>query len=249
MAATSRTRTLGRGGEPSSVRRRNPHIGLRGGRQSMSQCDFLSDWQARIVHFQCSAWRHGGGWPHLQREGNSMSEARLSSVHRSTFSTDGTMPRQPSVFAKAEAEPDPIFAIIKEHDAAMRGESACLLWQSVLEKNLPANQRAWRFGASSEPPEGTTDAPEWIASQMAVGEAKDRRAKAIVSLLTTRPATMGGAVELLGYVGASEYPWEKAAAPDDAMLFAFSHSENDRVRAAALAFPKALAAALRAFRA
>jgi hypothetical protein len=30
----------------------------------------------------------------------------------------------------------------------MRGESACLLWQSVLEKNLPANQRAWRFGAS-----------------------------------------------------------------------------------------------------
>ena len=114
--------------------------------------------------------------------GNSMSEARFapSSVHRSTFSTDGIVPRQPPVLAKAEAEPDPIFAIIKEHDAAMRGESACLLWQSVLEKNLPANRRAWRFGASSEPPE-STDAPEWIASQMAVGEAKDRRAKAIVS--------------------------------------------------------------------
>jgi len=183
--------------------------------------------------------------------GNSMSEARFapSSVHRSTFSTDGTVPRQPSVFAKAEAEPDPIFAIIKEHDAAMRGESACRLWQSVLEKSLPANRRAWRFGASSEPLESTTDAPEWIASQMAVGEAKDRRAKAIVSLLTTRPATMGGAVELLGYVGASEYPWEKAAAPDDAMLFAFSHSEHEGVRAAALAFPNALAAALRIIRA
>jgi hypothetical protein len=64
---------------------------------------------------------------------------------------------------------------------AMRGESACLLWQSVLEKSLPANRRAWRFGASSEPPESTADAPEWIAAQLVSADA----ALGLVSCLNT----------------------------------------------------------------
>src|ERR1700733_4750077 len=171
-----------------------------------------------------------------------------SSTRRTSFPTDlGVVPLPAATSVKAPEGPDPIFEAINGHDAAMRSEAACLLWQSVLEKNVPADRRTWRFGASHQVPENKTDAPEWVASQMAVGEARDRRMKAIIALLTTPPTTTAGAIALLGYVGTIEYPWEKTGA-EKPLLFLFSDWSHDEIKEAARAFPTAVANAMRSMR-
>lgn len=172
-----------------------------------------------------------------------------SPARRTSFPTDlGVVPLSSAAPAKASEESDPVLEAINEHDAAMRNEAACLLWQSVLEKNLPADRRTWRSGASNQPAENKTDAPEWIASQMAVGEAKERRCKAIVTLLTVPPTTMAGAIALLSYVGTIEYPWEKTGT-EKPLLFVFSDWPLDEIKEAARALPTAIANAMRLMRA
>jgi len=168
---------------------------------------------------------------------------------RSTLVADAGVAALPAAtLAKGEGEPDPIFAVIKAHDAAMRNESACNMWQSILEGRLPSGQHTWRVGSSDEPPENSTDAPEWIASQLALGEANDRRKKSILTLLTTPPTTLAGAAALLAYLGTNEHPRDTKDR-DKPMLFVFSDYRYDEIKAAALAFPKTMALALRGLRA
>ena len=112
----------------------------------------------------------------------------------------------PAASARA-AGTDPIFAVIREHAAAMRAQSAHYDHIAELERSIPADRRTWSWSAAMQtPPVGCTDAPDHIAAQLAIGTAFDRRSDAFVALLTTAPRTLAGVAALLDHLGSDEYP-------------------------------------------
>jgi hypothetical protein len=141
---------------------------------------------------------------------------------------------------------DPIFAAIKAHHHAVAHETACLEAEYRLAEALPENQMTWHFNDSDDewtPPDGCTDAPEWIEVQQNISEAYDLRHDAIEALLTTEPTTLAGVVALLEYVGSPEYPWDRNACVP--ILFGVVDINDERVSDAAQAFPARLAATMR----
>jgi hypothetical protein len=148
----------------------------------------------------------------------------------------------------AAATPDPIFAVIEAHGRAAREE---LLWyheMSRLEGALPREQRTWSVSFGGEgrwPPEGCTDAPDWIDAQLALGEASDRISDSMLALLTTAPTTIAGVVALLERLDAAYSPEEDVLDGADTLISAMGNWYDDRVEEAAAEFHSTLATALR----
>lgn len=141
---------------------------------------------------------------------------------------------------------DPIFAVIREHAAAMRAQSAHYDRIAELERSIPADRRTWSWSAAMQtPPVGCTDAPDHIAAQLAIGTAFDRRSDAFVALLTTAPRTLAGVAALLDHLGSDEYP-DDAGDDKETILFGSLGSSDRRCGAAITAFPAHLAESIRA---
>jgi hypothetical protein len=161
-----------------------------------------------------------------------------------------TVPVAATALSGFPAEPDPIFGLIAEHREAIRAESAAYRMQSDAEETIPREQRkSWSYRAGDEgPPEGCTDAPEWIAAMMAVMNACDRQCDAEVAVLTTPPATFAGVVALLEHVSLPSFPEEAEESDASDGLTILENAGvcyREDVSNAAEAFPAMIAAALR----
>ena len=99
--------------------------------------------------------------------------------------------------AGASGGPDPIFAAIDGHRAALRG------WLAAYDRLVLHD---------TIPPEARPDAPEWIEANAAFLAAGEDVAKALVAVLSTPPATIAGVADVLDYVGRDE--WELAISLD-----------------------------------
>jgi hypothetical protein len=113
-----------------------------------------------------------------------------------------------AVAMAASSAPDPIFAVIVAHSEATKHEIVCHKTSSAMEKSLPDDRQTWHLyvGHNETPPDGCADAPEWIASQLAILGAYNRRDEAVEALLTTAPTTFAGALDFLDYLAAPEFP-------------------------------------------
>jgi hypothetical protein len=145
---------------------------------------------------------------------------------------------------------DPIFAVIEAFDRVMSQEFALYRESDRLEKALPEEQRTWsiHFGSGDEgrwPPEGCPDAPEWINTQLAMGETTERQTDMLVALFTTAPTTIEGAIALLDRLGLAGFPEERDLEGAELPLTTAREWYDERVNNAAEAFPFTLAAALR----
>jgi hypothetical protein len=96
--------------------------------------------------------------------------------------------------AGAGGEPDPIFAAIERHHAALR------IWRDAYDR-LGALQDRSEF---SEIRPHYTDAPEWIEANTAYVAAVEEVAKTLEILLSTLPTTITGVADLLDYVSKEE---------------------------------------------
>jgi hypothetical protein len=108
---------------------------------------------------------------------------------------------------RATREPDPIFAAIKRHRAAVRSYLTSIDRRSTLRQIIPQARRRWEAG---EKPDRCTDAPEWIGTNTALIEAAEELDKALEAVLSTAPTTIAGAADLLDYVSRKE--WEVVGA-------------------------------------
>jgi hypothetical protein len=88
--------------------------------------------------------------------------------------------------AGASGEPDPIFAAIDRHRAALRG------WLAAYDRLVLQEMM---------PPEAPPDAPEWIEANTAFLAAIQELGKALKVVLSTPPTTIAGVADLLDYVG------------------------------------------------
>jgi hypothetical protein len=141
-------------------------------------------------------------------------------------------------------EVDPIFAVIKTHHQAMAHELACNEESERLRDLLPKDRRTWHYSAWQEtPPEGCTDAPEWIEAQQNLRGAYDLRRDEVEALLTTEPTTLAGAIALLDYVGSPEYPMERGAR--EPILFGVVEFNDERFPKVVWTFPARLATTMR----
>jgi hypothetical protein len=134
------------------------------------------------------------------------------------------------------AGPDPIFAAIARHRAAMAAMEA--LDQDALEEQFPDHSWHWRIG-DEIPPEGCTDDPRWIAAQLAVGRVQDEHDEALTDMLSIAPTTVAGVAALLEYLDTES--WE----PPQNYLQYFSDWRGGGVSEAAAAFLPLIAATLR----
>jgi hypothetical protein len=145
-------------------------------------------------------------------------------------------------------EDDPTFALIEEHKEAMRTLSAAYREHSRVEKAIPLVQRSWAYTAwNPEPPEGCTDPPEWIATEIATRDACRDEDDVLFELLTTEPTTLAGAIAALEYVASPKYPDNRQHKinPIEIILVDAGHSFDEELKEAAAQFPALIAAALR----
>jgi hypothetical protein len=145
---------------------------------------------------------------------------------------------------------EPIFAVIEAFDRVMSQEFALYRENDRLQEALPDEQTTWaiHFGRGDEgrwPPEGCTDAPEWIKVQLAMGEVTERQSDLMVALLTTAPTTIEGVIALLERLGLAGFPEERDLEGAELPLTTAREWYDERVNNAAEAFPFTLAAALR----
>jgi hypothetical protein len=122
----------------------------------------------------------------------------------------GLAPAATSAPASASPSPDPIFALIEAYDRAASQEMASYGERDDLEETLPKEQRTWsiHFGGGGDgrwPPEGCTDAPEWINAQLAIGIASEKISDQMLALLTTAPRTIEGVIALLERLDAATF--------------------------------------------
>jgi hypothetical protein len=164
----------------------------------------------------------------------------------------GTLPRRPT------GKCDPISAVIKRHEAAMRN------WVAAMDRRwslpeLPETPRRWVAG---EKPNSCTDEPEWIAANEALIKAYEELDSALKAVISTPPTTIAGVADLLDYVSREE--WEVACAGEESGSWNGTILENaltgyeyyralvpnracviEGVRKAAANFPPMIAATLR----
>jgi hypothetical protein len=150
----------------------------------------------------------------------------------------------------APAAADPIFALIEAYDRAASQEMVSYRERDSLEEALPEEQRTWsiHFGCGDErrwPPEGCTDAPEWLNAELAIGEASDRMSDHMLALLTTAPTTIDGVAALLERLEAAAFPEERDDDRADALITVMSDWYDERVVEAADKVHSMLAEALR----
>jgi hypothetical protein len=114
-----------------------------------------------------------------------------------------TLPR------RATDKPDPIFAVINRHAAALRGWMAATNRRWSL-REIPEVRRRWTAGEKSN---RCNDAPEWIEANTALIDAYEELDLALEALLSTPPKSIAGVADLLDYLGREE--WEVAGAVED----------------------------------
>jgi hypothetical protein len=105
--------------------------------------------------------------------------------------------------AGASGEPDPIFAAIERHRAALRGWEAAYDRLGVLQEMIPEARRRWQI--FDERPDDCTDAPEWIEANTTFHAAVEELGKALEVVFSTPPTTVAGVADLLDYVGRHEW--------------------------------------------
>ena len=110
--------------------------------------------------------------------------------------------------AGATGEPDPIFAAIERHRAALGSWLAAYDRLGVLQEMISEDRRRWRI--FDERPDDCSDAPEWIEANTIFLAAVEESAKALEVVLSTPPTTITGVADLLDYVSKDE--WELAGA-------------------------------------
>jgi hypothetical protein len=143
---------------------------------------------------------------------------------------------------------DPIFALIKAYDRAASQEMASYGERDGLEETLPKEQRTWsiHFGGGGDgrwPPEGCTDAPEWINAQLAIGIASEKISDQMFALLTTAPRTIEGVIALLERLDAATFPEEQVHDGAESLISTMGEWYDGRVADAADSFHSTLAAA------
>src|SRR5262245_40987220 len=105
--------------------------------------------------------------------------------------------------AGASGEPDPIFAAIERHRAALRG------WLSAYDRLVLQEVM---------PPEAPPDAPKWIEANTAILAASQEVGKALKVVLSTPPTTIAGVADLLDYAGRDALELALSLKPADADL-------------------------------
>jgi hypothetical protein len=134
---------------------------------------------------------------------------------------------------------DPVFAAIETHRTTIRAFEAAFEPRAHLEDTLPAAQRSWQRTAwEPDPPEGCTDAPEWIAVELEIKNANERDCDAEAMFLTTRPTTLAGILASLEHAA-------EDAGGDGTILDSASRCCREDVSDAAEAYPAMIAATLR----
>jgi hypothetical protein len=118
---------------------------------------------------------------------------------------------------------DPIFAAIEAHRATIRAFKAAFESRDHLEDTDP---------------EGSIDAPEWIAAELEIENADERDADAEATFLTTQPTTLAGILASLEHAA-------EDAGGDGTILDSASRCHREDVSDAAEAYPAMIAAALR----
>jgi hypothetical protein len=104
--------------------------------------------------------------------------------------------------AGASGEPDPIFAAIERHRAALGSWLAAYDRLGVLQEMISEDRRRWRI--FDERPDDCSDALEWIEANTIFLAAVEESAKALEVVLSTPPTTITGVADLLDYVGRYE---------------------------------------------
>jgi hypothetical protein len=113
---------------------------------------------------------------------------------------------------------------------------------------LPDEQTTWHlhFGGEGRwPPEGCTDAPEWVNRQLAIGEASEKVSDQMLALLTTAPTTIDGVAALLERLEAAAFPEEQELEGAESLIATMGNWYDDRVEEAAAEFHSTLAVTLR----
>jgi hypothetical protein len=123
-----------------------------------------------------------------------------------------------SVTGPADAlNPDPIFAAIENHKAAINNVSALVSEQSRLERILPHDKRQSRVDVWREQIVETDD-PCWIETERAIHNAFDAETDAACVLVSICPTTIAGVIALLRYANAVDKDseaWPRELMSDD----------------------------------
>jgi hypothetical protein len=146
----------------------------------------------------------------------------------------------------AASETDPIFAAIAAHREATAAEIAAVHANSRLDATLPREKTTWHWSVyDTEPPADCNDAPEWIAAEVALGDAGDAEDDALLAVLTTTPTTLAGIVALLEYVGGPTFPGRPITAFEPLILVGAHDTVWEEIHEAARTFLPRVAAMLR----
>jgi hypothetical protein len=144
-----------------------------------------------------------------------------------------------SALSALPADDDPVFATIEAHRASKRALKLAGERHAYLERTLPRAQRSWRYAIwEPEPPEGCSDAPEWIEATLEFADATELDFDAEAAVLTTQPTTLAGALTLLEYAA-------QDTGGDGTFLDSASRCYREDVTDAAEAFLPMIAATLR----
>jgi hypothetical protein len=115
--------------------------------------------------------------------------------------------------------PDPIFAVIAEHRAAVIARAVAL-------RNT--------FGFGGGPPDEPEDSPAHVANQKAYDDAEDREGEALRAVMTDQPTTLAGVAALLEHVAQHEFLKESdlpnSASSRETFLTSQNYCGNKKVR-------------------
>jgi hypothetical protein len=101
------------------------------------------------------------------------------------------------------ADPDPVFAAIGAHRAALDRYEAAVRDNFRL-REMMAGGRVRPPMSGREEKIGETNLPEWIASERLMAKMAAAAREHAMDIVATPPTTLAGAIELLGYIGEVE---------------------------------------------
>lgn len=100
-------------------------------------------------------------------------------------------------------QPDPIFAAIEAHKAAVAATLANYDAHTALERELPADKRRSRVDAWEEAIVPTDD-PRWIETERNMMRCYNAEEDAACALVSEAPATLAGVLALLQYANTAD---------------------------------------------
>lgn len=105
--------------------------------------------------------------------------------------------------AAVALQPDPVFAAIEAHKAAVAATSAAVGLHSALDEKLPIEKCRSSVTAWGEEIVATDD-PRWIDAERGVMRCHHAESDAACALINNPPATMAGVLALLQYAIAAD---------------------------------------------